>query len=123
MVNIRPETLELTVLSSIETLEDLDNYKSLGIDEHSFIVDELSAVWEYMNKRAVQGEIPTPEDVRSVCSVELISGITDKITPVEELVKITLQRKATAAILDRSQTLSKSPEKAIRELIGDLSDI
>lgn len=118
-----PEQLELSVLSSITSLEDLEKYKELGIDDASFVIDELANVWEYVNKRAVSGEYPTKADIRAACGIELIKDVTDKDILVEELSKLTMQRKATSAILSNSKALQYDPEATIRKLIGDLGEI
>lgn len=123
MVKSTPEELELTVLSSIKSLEDYAYCLSQGIREDSFQIDEYANVWRYYEQHSLLGRFPSPEDVSANCNVILMEGLTDLETPVDTLSKISMRRRASTIMLDRGKDLISDPEKAIQNLIGDLSEI
>ncbi len=118
-----PEEIELVVLSSIKSIEDLTTLVEMGIADDSFQVEEHQDAWNYIVKSSAYGKLPSPADIKGNSGVELISGITDKETPAATLAKVSFQKRASNAIIMRSKELLTNPESSVRGLMGDLSEL
>lgn len=122
-MTVTPEQLELAVLSSLKSTSDVYELMLKGIAEDSFQIESNALVWRYMTALCVGGGLafPTHEDVTANTGVQLLKDVTDKVTPVEELIRVSMHRRAVTLILKRQEEIKLTPDIAIRNLIGDLS--
>jgi replicative DNA helicase len=120
----QPEEVELLVLSAMDTAEAVFKASAAGIRDTSWQVEGHARAWDYLLSRAKAGESATRNDVYGVVGLELMPGVSDTETFLEELVRRTVNREATAKIVARLDELNgDSPQKAVELLIGDLAEI
>lgn len=118
-----PEQIELAALSSLGTAAQVVAAVSEGVTPQSFQVTEHAAVWEYLVLRANQGEDATSADVRLVCGLDLLPGVTDDGTLIAALVRQSVAARTRQAIYRRAPGLNDNPVQALQELLGDLGEV
>mgnify|MGYP000243355686 CR=1 FL=1 len=118
-----PESVELHVLSSLKTAEEIRNAANAGIGDMSWQVDKHARAWEYLLSRAKAGYQATSADVLGATGVALIENLTDTSTFLEELIQLTVSRRVSDVISEHSALFQAHPSKAVGLIIGDLAEI
>lgn len=119
-----PEEVELYVLSAMTSPDAVLKAAAAGIGDMSWQIEAHARAWDYLYQRARLGEAASRNDVYGAVGVELRPDITDSETFLEELVRRTVHREATARIIARIEELNgPNPQKTVELLIGDLADI
>mgnify|MGYP000467499949 FL=1 len=108
-----PESVELHVLSSLKTAEEIRNAANAGIGDMSWQVDKHARAWEYLLSRAKAGYQATSADVLGATGVALIENLTDTSTFLEELIQLTVSRRVSDVISEHSALFQAHPSKAV----------
>lgn len=122
-MELTPEQLELSFLSSLRTPEVVRQASAMGVDQASFQVAAHALAWEYIETRAARDEACTPADVAAAVGVELIQDVTDLDTFAEELLDRASARKARLAMQQHIGKLESDPIGTIRSLATSLNEI
>lgn len=124
-MNLTPEELELTVLSSAvkHGADGVLKVETAGIGQDSFQVDAHGEAWEYLIEAARRGATVTEEDVKAATGVELNPLISDDVTFTNELVRVSTARHIRQAILRSTADLDKDPTGTSAKIIGALNDV
>lgn len=124
LTDYEPHELELLALSSMTSAEIVRKAQAAGLGDSAWQVEDHARTWEYLVERANAGEDATAGDVYAVTGIELIPGITDVETFVEELVREGVRKDTIGLMVKAGERLrGPEPQKVVSELIGELSGV
>lgn len=118
-----PEQLELTVLSSLNTLDKVRAAAEIGVCDDSFQVETHARVWAYVQELSGKGQTPLRGDVRAVYGVELLPDVSDAATYTQLLVQRTQTLQARRLLQRHAPGLESNPTEAVRAIMTGLGKI
>lgn len=116
---LTPEELELSALSALRTVEDVQAALALGVTDMSFQIEDHAKAWQYIVERASVGRRATVGDVRTITGILLHDDIEDSETLFTHLSRLALGRSARTAAL--KHLLDNPDDKKVRTAIEHLT--